>query len=363
VKFASEFRDRDLVSGIALKIDRACSGTWKLMEFCGTHTVAVFRHGLKALLPERLHLVSGPGCPVCVTSTADIDRILAVCDVPGSIVATYGDMIKVPGSRMNLAEKRARGADVRVVYSSYDALALARRYPDRKVFFIGIGFETTAPATAAAVLRAAGEGLVNFHVLSLHKVTPPILEALLEDGTEVDGFICPGHVCSIIGAQPFEPVARNRHKPCVIAGFEPGDVMLAVLMLVKQLEAGRSDVEIEYLRGVEYEGNLNAQKMMRSVFDTTPAEWRGIGSVEDTGLVLKREFARFDASAFIECEIAAVPDPPGCRCGDVLRGRIAPPACPLFGTSCTPEDPVGPCMVSSEGSCATYYRYAGVCDE
>ena len=363
MKFASEFRDRDLVSGIARNIDRACNGTWKLMEFCGTHTVAVFRHGLKALLPERVRLVSGPGCPVCVTSTADIDRILAVCEVPGGIVATYGDMIKVPGSRMNLAEKRARGADVRVVYSSYDALALARKYADRKVFFIGIGFETTAPATAAAVLKAAEEDLVNFHVLSLHKVTPPILGALLEDGTEVDGFICPGHVCSIIGARPFEPVARNWHKPCVIAGFEPGDVMMAVLMLVKQLEAGRSEVEIEYLRGVEYDGNRNAQEMMKSVFNTAPAEWRGIGTVDDTGLVLRSEFERFDASVFIDGEIAAVPDPPGCRCGDVLRGRIAPSACPLFGTSCTPEYPVGPCMVSSEGSCAAYYRYAEVGDE
>lgn len=360
MKFADEFRERDLVSGIARNIARACRGNWTLMEFCGTHTVTIFRHGLKSLLPDRLRLVSGPGCPVCVTSTSDIDRILAICDVPSGIVATYGDMIKVPGSEMNLAEKRARGADVRVVYSSYDALSLARKNPDRKVFFIGIGFETTAPATAAAVLKASEENLTNFHVLSLHKVTPPILGVLLEDGTEVDGFICPGHVCSIIGARPFEPVAREWRKPCVVAGFEPGDVMHAILMLVKQLEAGESRVETEYLRGVAYEGNLNAQATMKRVFTAAGSEWRGIGMVEGTGLVLRRDFAGFDASSFIDREIAPAPDPPGCRCGDVLRGRVSPHDCPLFGKTCTPESPVGPCMVSSEGSCATYYRYAGV---
>lgn len=363
MRFAAEFRERELVSGISLNIRRACRSRWTLMEFCGTHTVAIFRYGLKSLLPEELRLVSGPGCPVCVSSTADIDRILALCDVPSAIVATYGDMIKVPGSRMNLGERRAKGADVRVVYSSYDALALARNNPDRKVFFIGIGFETTAPSTAAAVLQAAEMGLENFHVLSLHKLTPPVLGTLLEDGTEVDGFICPGHVCSIIGARPLEPVAKEWNKPCVVAGFEPADVLLAILMLVRQLEAGESRVEIEYARGVDYEGNLRAQETMERVFGTGASEWRGIGKVEDTGLVLRDEFARFDASLFIDREIVAAPEPPGCRCGDVLRGRISPHGCPLFRNACTPDRPVGPCMVSSEGSCATYYQYAGKADE
>jgi hydrogenase expression/formation protein HypD len=362
MKFAAEFRDREVVSRIAGNIDKVCRSDWTLMEFCGTHTVTIFRHGLKSLLPDRLRLVSGPGCPVCVTSAADIDRILAVCDIPSGIVATYGDMIKVPGSRMNLAEKRARGADVRVVYSSFDALSLARSNPDRQVFFIGIGFETTAPSTAAAVLQAADEGILNFRVLSLHKLTPPVLETLLEDGTAVDGFICPGHVCSIIGARPLEPVARRWSKPCVVAGFEPGDVMLAILMLVKQLEAGESRVEIEYVRGVEYLGNRNALEIMRRVFEACDGEWRGIGTVKNTGLRLRSEFARFDASALIDKDIEALPDPPGCRCGDVLRGRISPHDCPLFKTKCTPESPVGPCMVSSEGSCATYYQYAGRTD-
>jgi len=359
VKFASEFRDRGLVEGIARNISRAAIRDWTLMEFCGTHTVSIFRNGLKTLLPDSIKLISGPGCPVCVTSRADIDRILALCDIPSAIIATYGDMIKVPGSRMNLGERRARGADVRVVYSSFDALEIARKHPDRKVFFIGIGFETTAPSTAVAVLKAAETGLENFHVLSLHKLTPPVIGALLEDGTEVDGFICPGHVCAIIGAKPLEPVAREWGKPCVVAGFEPGDVLQAILMLVRQLEAGESRVDIEYARGVSYEGNRNALAAMERVFDKASSEWRGLGAVEHTGLVLKSEFADFDASSFIGREIEPVPDPPGCRCGDVLRGRISPLECPLFRKVCTPEKPVGPCMVSSEGSCATYYQYAG----
>lgn len=357
MKFAAEFRDRELVAAISKKIDSVCRRDWTLMEFCGTHTVAIFRHGLRSLLPERLRLVSGPGCPVCVTSRADIDRILALCDVPESIVVTYGDMMKVPGSSMNLAERRARGADVRVVYSSYDAVSLAQNHPDRKVFFIGIGFETTAPSTAAAVLRADEMGLNNFFVLSLHKRTPPVVGSLLEHGTSVDGFICPGHVCSIIGAAPLEPVASIWKKPCVVAGFEPGDVLQAIYMLVRQLEEGRSEVEIEYLRGVTYEGNANALGVIDAVFETTDSEWRGLGSVAGTGLVLRERFAGFDAQELIEGSIVTEPDPPGCRCGDVLRGDIAPPECPLFRKVCTPSSPVGPCMVSSEGSCATYYLY------
>ena len=363
MRFTAAFRSRELVAGIAGNIHRAATGKWTLMEFCGTHTVAIFRHGLKTLLPDNIKLVSGPGCPVCVTSRADIDRILALCDVPSAIIATYGDMMKVPGSSMNLSERRARGADVRVVYSSYDALALARKHPDRKVFFIGIGFETTAPATAAAVLKAAETGLENFHVLSLHKLTPPVVGALLKDGTEVDGFLCPGHVCAIIGARPLEPVARDWKKPCVVAGFEPGDVLQAILMLVQQLEAGESRVDIEYARGVSYEGNTNALATMKRVFDTAGSEWRGIGNVDHTGLVLRDEFRHLDASPFIGKEIKAAPDPPGCKCGDVLRGRISPPDCPLFRKVCTPERPVGPCMVSSEGSCATYYQYTGATNE
>ncbi|MFH1311684.1 MAG: hydrogenase formation protein HypD [Candidatus Eisenbacteria bacterium] len=359
MKFAAEFRDRELVAAIVEKIGGICRHDWTLMEFCGTHTVAIFRHGLKSLLPERLRLVSGPGCPVCVTGRADIDRILYLSGLPGSIVATYGDMMKVPGSTMNLSERRARGADIRIVYSSYDAVALAERNPDKRVFFIGIGFETTAPSTAAAVLRAAEAGLKNFFVLALHKRTPPVVGALIEHGTSVDGFICPGHVCSIIGAKPLEPVASVWKKPCVVAGFEPSDVLQAIYMLLRQLEEGRSEVEIEYLRGVSYDGNANALAAIDKVFATTSSEWRGIGMVKDTGLALRDEFSRLDAAGFIDSEIESLPDPAGCKCGDVLRGDMIPPHCPLFGKTCTPQDPIGPCMVSSEGSCAAYYQYAG----
>jgi hydrogenase expression/formation protein HypD len=359
MRFAAEFRDRELVAGIADKIKRLCRRDWTLMEFCGTHTVAIFRHGLKSLLPDRLRLVSGPGCPVCVTSRADIDRILCLSDVPGSIVATYGDMMRVPGSAMNLSERRALGADIRVVYSSYDAIALAEKNPGKRVFFIGIGFETTAPSTASAVLRAAETGLKNFFVLALHKRTPPVVGALIEHGTSVDGFICPGHVCSIIGAKPLEPVASVWKKPCVVAGFEPGDVLQAVYMLVRQLEEGRSEVEIEYLRGVSYDGNRKALAAIDSVFKTVDSEWRGIGRVEGTGLALRDEFSELDAAAFIDSDIPGKPDPAGCKCGDVLRGDLIPPQCPLFRKTCTPQNPIGPCMVSSEGSCAAYYLYGG----
>jgi hydrogenase expression/formation protein HypD len=358
MRFTTEFRDRALVENLAAKIGRTCKRRWTLMEFCGTHTVAIFRHGLKSLLPDNLTLVSGPGCPVCVTSKQDIDRVLLLSDVPSSIVATYGDLMKVPGSRMNLSEKRARGGDIRIVYSSYDALDLASQNPGREVFFIAIGFETTAPSTAAAVLRAAERDLKNFAVLSLHKITPPVIPALLERGSLVNGFICPGHVCSIIGAKPFEPVAAGWGRPCVVAGFEPGDVLQAILMLVRQLEQARSEVEIEYFRGVSYEGNSNARRVMDEVFTLSGTEWRGIGEVPRTGLVLQERFADFDASSYLEGDVIPLPDPPGCRCGDVLRGDITPPECPLFRKVCNPDNPVGPCMVSSEGSCATYYLYA-----
>ena len=358
MRLSSAFRESDLAATISANIEKAVTRPHNLMEFCGTHTVAIFRHGLRTLLPDEVRLVSGPGCPVCVTSKQDIDRILYLADLPGSIIATYGDMMKVPGSGMSLSDKRALGADVRVVYSITDAVDLARANPSARVIFNAVGFETTAPSTAAAVRNAKREGVGNFHILSLHKVTPPVVLALLEGGTKVDGFICPGHVCSIIGSRPLEPVAADWGKPCVIAGFEPADVLQGIFMLVRQLEEGRSTVEIEYTRGVNPEGNTNALAVMDEVFETVGSEWRGIGEVADTGLKLRDEFKSFDAEEFIDVEIESEPDPPGCQCGEVLRGELLPTECALFGTVCVPENPVGPCMVSSEGSCATYYQYA-----
>ncbi|MFZ1947360.1 MAG: hydrogenase formation protein HypD [bacterium] len=357
MKFASEFRDPELVRTIVANLQRVCRHRWTLMEFCGTHTVAIFRHGLKGLIPKEITLVSGPGCPVCVTPRLDVDKALGLCDVPGSVIATYGDLLKVPGSRMSLAGRRARGADVRVVYSSYDAVDIARRMPDRTVFFVAIGFETTAPATAAAVLRASALGLGNFRVLRLHKRTPPVVGALLKLGTPVQGFICPGHVSAIIGARPFEEVASRWRRPCVISGFEPGDILQAVLMLARQLEEGRSAVEVEYLRGVPYEGNRAALAAIERVFVARESEWRGLGVVGDTGLAIREEFAAHDAEAFLPAGLESLPDPPGCKCAEVLRGEIAPPECGLFRSSCTPENPIGPRMVSSEGTCAAHYLY------
>jgi hydrogenase expression/formation protein HypD len=359
MRLSSAFRESELARNIAANIERTTTRPWNLMEFCGTHTVAIFRHGLRTMLPGNIRLVSGPGCPVCVTSRTDIDRILYLAGLPGTIIATYGDMMKVPGSDMSLSDRRARGADVRVVYSMTDALDMARDNPSSRVIFNAVGFETTAPSTAAVIKSAGRERIRNFHILSLHKVTPPVVIALLEGGTKVDGFICPGHVCSIIGSEPLEPVASGYGKPCVVAGFEPADVLQGILMLVAQLEAGRSEVEIEYTRGVRPEGNINALSVMDEVFRKVPAEWRGIGRVDATGLKLREEFAGFDAEQFIDREIVAKPDPPGCQCGEVLRGELVPTDCALFGTACNPESPVGPCMVSSEGSCATYYQYAG----
>jgi hydrogenase expression/formation protein HypD len=358
MKLSSEFRESLLAGNIAANISKAITRPHNLMEFCGTHTVAIFRHGLRTMLPEEVNLVSGPGCPVCVTSKQDIDRILYLADLPGSMIATYGDMMKVPGSGMSLSDKRARGADVRVVYSIMDALDLARANPSSRVIFNAVGFETTAPSTAAAILGAVRENLGNFYILSLHKITPPVVVALLKGGTAVDGFICPGHVCSIIGSRPLEPVAETWRKPCVIAGFEPADVLQGIFMLVRQLEDGRSEVEIEYTRGVRPEGNVRALAVMDEVFEKVEGLWRGIGEVGGTGLKLRNEFNRFDAEQFIDREIESEPDPPGCQCGEVLRGELVPTECALFGRVCNPESPVGPCMVSSEGSCATYYQYA-----
>ncbi|MGQ9602882.1 MAG: hydrogenase formation protein HypD [bacterium] len=358
--FVEAYRSKELVGSIAERIRARCTREWVLMEFCGTHTVSIFRNGLREMLSDKIRLVSGPGCPVCVTSKRDVDRAVGLCDIPGSIVATYGDLIKVPGSRMSLGEKRTTGGDVRIVYSSYDAVEIAIANPDRTVFFIGIGFETTAPSTAAAILRARSLGIKNLKVLSLHKRTPPVIIHLLKEGSNVNGFICPGHVCSIIGAKPLEPVARQFGKPCVIAGFEPADIMQAILMLIEQLEGGRSGVEIQYLRGVKYFGNQNALKIMERVFETTSSEWRGIGAVESTGLKIKMEFSDFDAESYLDNSIETKGDPPGCSCGEVLAGRIIPYDCPLFGTECNPSSPIGPCMVSSEGSCATYYIYSGL---
>ena len=330
------------------------------MEVCGTHTMSIARYGLRELLPDSMRLVSGPGCPVCVTAMADLDRVVALARLPQVTLATFGDLIRVPASRTTLAAERAAGADVRVVYSARDAVQIAADEPAREVVFAGIGFETTAPTIAASLLEARARGLANFSVLSMHKTMPSPLKALLELGeTPISGFLLPGHVSVITGTACYEFLARDYGVAGVVAGFEPHDVLRALLRLVRQTTPA---IEIEYGRAVRPEGNLVAQRLMEQVFEPSDADWRGLGVIPGSGLALRPEFAESDAALRFAVEVELPLDPAGCRCGEVLRGVTDPADCALFGARCTPEDPVGACMVSSEGACAARYRYRGIDD-
>jgi hydrogenase expression/formation protein HypD len=350
--------DASLAQRLLKQIRLASTRNIRLMEFCGGHTVAILKYGLRQLLPETVHLFSGPGCPVCVTSTGDIDKIIALASLPGLITASFGDLMRVPGSRSSLQQARAEGHDVRIVYSALEALDLARRYPQVKVVMIGIGFETTAPTIAASIIQAKHEGLHNYLVLSLHKLTPPIMKAILEAGeTRIDGIICPGHVSAIIGSRPYEGIPRDYGIACAITGFSETDILWGVEMLVGQIEKQRPRVEIAYRRAVQPEGNLKAQELMARVFEKSEANWRGIGPVSGSGLRIKQEFQEFDAEISLAIPEIDSRESPGCICGEILRGLKTPANCPLFKKSCTPEHPVGPCMVSAEGACSAYYLY------
>jgi hydrogenase expression/formation protein HypD len=349
---------KDLVETIKSLSDMIPSPTVSFMEVCGTHTMAIWRHGLRAMLPEKIKLLSGPGCPVCVTSPAQIDAAVALAREPETVIVTFGDMVRVPGTESSLEKERARGADVRVVYSPLGALDLAKAHPNKRVVFIAVGFETTAPLTATLARQAQGEGVSNLFIFSAHKLIPPAMEALLAGGdVRIDGFLCPGHVSTVIGAQSYEFIAQRFGRPCVVAGFEPGDILLAIKMLLQQIVAGRSVVEIQYTRCVSPEGNRRAQRCTESVFAPADAVWRGLGTIPGSGLRLRPEFFFLDAESRFGVKLGGVEEPAGCSCGSVLRGRMTPPQCPLFSTTCTPETPIGPCMVSSEGACAAFYRY------
>ncbi|MDD3618304.1 MAG: hydrogenase formation protein HypD [Desulfobulbaceae bacterium] len=352
------FRDGELSARLAEGIRAAVQRPLRLMEVCGTHTMAIFRHGIRTLLPDAVELISGPGCPVCVTSAGDIDQIIELASMPGVILTTFGDLLRVPGSSgRNLAEARAGGAEVEIVYSPADALNRARN-TDRTVVFPAIGFETTIPVIAATVLEARTEGINNFFLLVSHKVVPPALEVLLADPElAVDGLLCPGHVSAIIGARAYEPLAERYGMPCVVAGFEPLDILSAILLLVRQIRAGKGEVENAYGRVVGEDGNLRARQMIERVFEPCDARWRGLGEIPGSGLALRPEFREHDARAFFGLVPRSVPEPKGCRCGEILTGKVNPRQCPLFNTRCTPTHPVGPCMVSSEGTCAAYSRY------
>ena len=328
------------------------------MEFCGGHTVTIFKYGIRQILPDNIEMVSGPGCPICVTANADLDKAIALAKIPQVIIATFGDMLKVPGSHTSLQELKAEGSDVRIVYSALDAIAIAQENPTRSVVFLGVGFETTAPTIAASILQAEDRRINNYYVLSLHKLCPPVIRAILDSGeVELQGLVCPGHVSVIIGSHPWDFIARDYGIPCVVSGFEPVDILQCVAMLVDQVESGRSEVEIAYRRGVRPEGNEEAIRLMEQVFEPGPAAWRGIGEVPDSGLKIRKEYQHFDATIAFDIDPGQPYEPEGCICGDILRGVKTPPDCQLFGNACTPQYPVGPCMVSSEGTCSAYYNY------
>lgn len=357
---ASDFRRSELVAGIVNSIKRNAGKEARFMEFCGGHTVAILKNGIRQLLPPIITLTSGPGCPVCVTSNADLDKAIALAKLPGLILTSFGDMLRVPGSSSSLQEARAAGSDVRIVYSPLDALELARNNPDKSVVFLAVGFETTAPGVAASVLQAKQEGLKNYYILPLHKLCPPVIKVLLDSGEiNLQGIICPGHVSAIIGSDPWRFIASDYGIPCVVSGFEPLDILQCVDMLTQQVAAGEAKVEIAYKRSVTPEGNQTAIKIMEQVFQPAAASWRGVGEVADSGLALRDEFKDFDAERNFDIKPEPTRTQKGCICGDILRGVKTPQDCKLFRKVCTPVSPVGPCMVSSEGSCAAYYHYGG----
>ena len=330
----------------------------RFMEVCGTHTMNIFRYGLRSILPEKLNLVSGPGCPVCVTPPEEIDYLIEIAQKPGVILATFGDLLRIPGSRSSLKEARARGAQVKIVYSPLDAVDLARKHPQEKVVFAAFGFETTAPAVAVAVLEARRDNLANMLFAVSHRTMPAALRALLSSGdVALDGLILPGHVSTITGAAYFRFVAEEFGLPAVVTGFEARHIMRGLFMLAKQVAEGRAEVEIEYREAVTWEGNVMGQQLMRKVFEPCDARWRGLGLIPGSGLKLRSEFAGFDAREVLEVQVPPGEEPQGCLCGEILCGRKLPPDCKLFAKACTPEHPVGPCMVSIEGTCAAWYGF------
>ncbi len=355
--------DKEKTSSLLREIHEIVPGEIRLMEVCGTHTMSIAEAGIKSMLPEEVKLLSGPGCPVCVTPPQVIDAVLELSEEKDVIVASYGDMLRVPGSKAgdSLLRRKAMGAKVETVYSPVDAVELALHNPDRQVVFLGVGFETTAPGTAAAVLTAQENGANNFTVWSMLKLVEPALRALIAmDGFNVDGFLCPGHVATVIGADGFAFLPQEYGLPAVIAGFEPEDILLAVYRLVKQLAEKQPRLENEYTRAVSQKGNRLAQKILAQCFERRFDIWRGLGGIEESGLGLREELKAFDAERRFQIKYASSEPPTACRCGEVITGRLSPERCPMFGKACTPEDPVGPCMVSSEGACAAAWKYAGV---
>lgn len=358
-----QFNPRSNYSELASKIIKAIKsidcGKVKIMEVCGTHTMAIFRFGIRNLLPENIKLISGPGCPVCVTPTSIIDTAIEMVQKRLGIMAIFGDILRVPGSESSLEREKANKGDVQVVYSVLDALELARNTPKKPVIFFAVGFETTAPSIACAIETALKERMKNFFILSANKLIPPAMEALLNSpDLDIDGFICPGHVSTIIGSSPYEFIAEKYRIPCVITGFEPLDILQGIYLILRQIAANRPRVEIQYSRVVKKEGNLLALKKMEEVFQPQDTEWRGLGVIPKSGLVLRNEYRNFDALEHFSIPVKPSKDNQLCICGDILRGIATPLQCPLFKKFCDPTHPIGACMVSMEGTCAAYYKYS-----
>jgi len=361
MKFIDEYRDPQLAQGLLARIRATAeriAGTVTLMEICGSHTYAVGRFGIRKILPENIRLISGPGCPVCVTSAADVDRALWLASRRDVIFATFGDMLRVPGSGgESLQKKRAAGADIRVITSAAECIGMAAANTDREIVLMGIGFETTAPTVAAAVESCRKKSLHNLSVFSVHKTVPQVLRALIADpALRIDGFICPGHVSTIIGSEAYQ-IIPGSGKAAAIMGFEPVDILHGLWMILEQIAEGRKEVAIQYRRGVSPKGNPKAKEVLETVFRPADAEWRGMGIIPGSGLALRDDRDRFDAAKKYDIPAFCSEDPPGCGCGNVLRGIRTPHDCPLFRKYCTPANPVGPCMVSSEGTCAAYYKF------
>lgn len=357
MKYIDEYRQPAAVQRVVGLIHEAAgSRRMTFMEVCGTHTMAIARSGIRQLLPDTLSLISGPGCPVCVTPNRFIDRAVALSRRDDVLLSTFGDMMKVPGSTSSLDREHAAGRDIRVVASTLEALELAGQNPSKNVVFIGVGFETTAPTVAASILEAENRGIDNYRVLGAHKVMPPAMRALCAGELKLDGFLCPGHVSTVIGSEPYDFLAHEFQMPCVIAGFEPLDIVQAVFMLARQVMQAAPSVEIQYTRAVRPGGNPKAKKIVDQVFEPCDSEWRGIGLIPESGLRIRDAFAGRDAAS-ISVDVEPSREASGCLCGRVLQGLAVPSDCPLFAKACTPDEPVGPCMVSSEGSCAAYYKY------
>ncbi len=358
MKYVDEYRDPKIATAIASKIAEKVTKPWVLMEVCGGQTHTLMRYGLDELLPPQVELVHGPGCPVCVTPLEMVDRAIRIAQMPDVIFTSYGDMLRVPGSQADLFAARAHGADVRIVYSPMDALQIARAHPERRVVFFGVGFETTAPANAMAVWQAKREGLTNFSMIVAHVLVPPAMRLILESpNNRVQGFIGPGHVCAVMGYQEYDLVARQFKVPIVIGGFEPLDLLESISMLVAQLEEGRAEVENQYSRSVNYDGNLPAQKILGEVFEVSDRKWRGIGTIAESGFKLREAYAAFDAERVFGLEDLCAEEPKECISALVLQGLKKPVDCPAFGKRCTPLNPLGAPMVSAEGACAAYYQY------